>query len=162
MNIAQTIQARSLAIADQLDALAASASSARTRDAVELVWSEATGLTATIAEVKSYLDRIHVGETFTKAKDLMNAGVWERETRNSLVKSAGTVVRMVATSAKIAKGLPSDVRRHTVKSGETPMSIARAVMGDWRQWSALLAANGLDPADELVVGARLVIPQVRA
>ena len=42
--------------------------------------------------------------------------------------------------------------------GLTPQSIARMELGDWQRWMDILIANQLDPADNLIVGAVLVIP----
>lgn len=158
MNIPQTIQSRSLTVADTLDALAVKAKAATTPATLGAVASDAGRLIQQIAGIRVYLDALDVGATFAKAIDILNAGAWERDTRLSLVLSHGTARRVLDTATRMADRTPSTVRRHIVKAGETPMSIARMELGDWRRWADILAANALDPASNLTVGASLIIP----
>ena len=158
MNIAQTIQARTLGIADSIDALATKARAAKTRDAYSAVASDSGKLIGQISEIRARLDAIAVGATYTKARDLMDVALWERSTRGALVRSTATAQRISATANRLASRTPSNVRRHTVKAGETPQSIARMELGDWQRWPEILIANQIDPADTLTVGAILTIP----
>lgn len=158
MNIAQTIRARSLGIADSLDALAAMARTATTRDALLAVASDASALVGRVVEIRSRLDALSVGQTYSVARELMDAALWERSTRSALVASTATAMKIRDTASRIAGRTPSRVRRHVVKAGETPQSIARMELGDWQRWMDILIANQLDPADNLTVGAVLVIP----
>lgn len=158
MNIAQTIQARSLGIADSLDALAAKARTATTRDALLAVASDASALVGRVVEIRSRLDALSVGQTYSIARELMDAAIWERSTRSALVASTATAMKIRGTASRIAGRTPSRVRRHVVKAGETPQSIARMELGDWQRWMDILIANQLDPADNLTVGDTLVIP----
>lgn len=158
MNIAQTIQARSIGIADSLDALAAKARTATTRDALLAVASDASALVGRVVEIRSRLDALSVGQTYSVARELMDAALWERSTRSALVASTATAMKIRDTASRIAGRTPSRVRRHVVKAGETPQSIARMELGDWQRWMDILIANQLDPADNLTVGAVLVIP----
>lgn len=158
MNIAQTIQARSIGIADSLDALAAKARTATTRDALLAVASDASALVGRVVEIRSRLDALSVGQTYSVARELMDAALWERSTRSALVASTATAMKIRDTASRIAGRTPSRVRRHVVKAGETPQSIARMELGDWQRWMDILIANQLDPADNLTVGDTLVIP----
>jgi nucleoid-associated protein YgaU len=158
VNIAQTIQARSLGIADSLDTLATKARAAATRDALLAVASDASAVMGGIGQIRSRLDALAVGQTYTVARDLMDAGLWERSTRSALVASMATAMKIRDTASRIAGRTPSRVRRHVVKAGETPQSIARMELGDWQRWMDILIANQFDPADNLTVGDTLVIP----
>lgn len=158
MNIAQTIQTRTVGIADSLDALAAKARAAKTRDAFSAVASDAGSIIGQVSAIRARLDALAVGGVYAKARDLMDVALWERATRGALVGSAASAQRIFATANRLAARTPSNVRRHTVKAGETPQSIARMELGDWQRWPEILIANQIDPADTLAVGAVLTIP----
>ena len=158
MNIAQTIQARTLGVADALDAIAAKIRAQSSRSSMLAISSDASAILGRIGEIRSRLDVLTVGQTYTNARDLMDAGLWERSTRSALVASTATAVKIRDTSSRIAGRTPSRVRRHTVRAGETPQSIARMELGDWQRWPEILIANSIDPADTLTVGAVLTIP----
>lgn len=84
---------------------------------------------------------------------------WRRLTRSALVAFGGQVRQLSAVAAELAGGL----RRKVVVSreGETWQSIAARELGDWREWSRLLAANPTIDPGTLNPGTTLVVPERR-
>lgn len=96
---------------------------------------------------------------FTNPLDFMDAADWLTSTRGLICDGIASMMGPWVGYTRAAAGGVVQVRKHTVRSGDTLQSIAARLMGDWRQWPRIAETNDLDPASSLTVGTELTIPE---
>ncbi len=149
------------AFAAALDAVDA-ALEAGTATAAQLgaVDSTLTGLQLDVRAIRADLDAADVTayQLSDNAEVTLRLWAWERDCRHHL----GRMEAGLATARDQAQELAAGQRRdlYVVKSGDTLQSIAAAKLGDWREWTRIADANGLEPGQP-TAGTVLLLPPRR-
>jgi len=139
-------------------ALAEAARSTADPAALARVRTRAIELRSRCRDVRDDLDALDVLGTVDEGAELLEAAIWERQTRHDLLaleRHAGDL------AAAIGALQPGGYQQRTtqVRAGDTLQVIAKREMGDWRAWPQLVAANDIDPGEPLTVGSTLIVPE---
>ena len=95
----------------------------------------------------------------TDAGDRLRLWDWQLDNLNQLRGIAGQALDAQTLIGELSSGRQPTT--HEVRAGETLQSIAQQRLGDWQEWTRLLEPNALDPAQPLLAGTVLVIPERR-
>lgn len=114
-----------------------------------------------LREVRASLDALDVAAEARGSGAGLAAGklarlTWERDMRHALVRADGAADAVREALVIEARGRRR--LRHVIRHGDTLHSLAVRYLGAWSEWTRIAAHNGIGPADELVAGAVLEIP----
>lgn len=81
---------------------------------------------------------------------------WERGLRNALLPVEAGLRDTAAAARELERGRA--LKTYVVRAGDTLQGIAARFLGDWREWTRLLEANGLG-GTAIIPGMVLTIPE---
>lgn len=117
-----------------------------------------SGYAADVRSLRDDLDANDIRDilAFEWPEDVIRAWQLERRTRRALVQVGEQLRQVDAVAETLERGAEAD--RYVTKSGDTWQGVAARLLGDWREWPRLVAANGGDPAT-LPPGTILTVPE---